>query len=45
MTMCEWFALCPNEADGTTPHPTLGDVPICTRCAGRFDLPITTKEI
>lgn len=29
---CEWFALCPNLATGTTPHPTLGDVPSCDRC-------------
>lgn len=30
---CQWFALCENEATGTTPHPVLGDVPTCPRCA------------
>jgi hypothetical protein len=32
---CEWFALCANPATGTTPHPILGDVPTCDRCADR----------
>jgi hypothetical protein len=29
---CEWFALCPRPATGTTPHPVLGDVPTCDKC-------------
>lgn len=35
---CEWYLLCDNSATGTTPHPILGEVPICQRCAGRHDL-------
>lgn len=30
---CEWFALCENEATHHEPHPVLGDVPRCDRCA------------
>lgn len=26
---CRWFALCMNEATGTSNHPTIGDVPTC----------------
>lgn len=33
MTICEWFAKCENETSTTIPHPVLGDVPICGRCA------------
>lgn len=32
---CEWFALCGNPAVTTEPHPILGDVPICQRCADK----------
>lgn len=38
--ICRWYALCANEAVGTTSHPVLGDVPICQRCASKHDLPI-----
>jgi hypothetical protein len=34
---CQWFALCENDATQTRPHPILGDVPICDRCAARVD--------
>lgn len=37
---CEWFAKCDNDADGVTPHPVLGDVPICARCADKLGLVI-----
>jgi hypothetical protein len=42
MTVCEWFALCDNPAVGTLPHPVLGDVPVCDRCADKVGL---TEEI
>lgn len=32
---CQWFALCDNAAVTTEPHPILGDVPICARCAAK----------
>jgi hypothetical protein len=35
---CEWFARCPNPADGVVDHPVLGNVPTCQRCADRFEL-------
>lgn len=35
--MCEWFALCTNDATGTMSHPILGDVPICDRCRDKID--------
>jgi hypothetical protein len=35
---CMWFALCDNDAATTRPHPILGDVPICTRCATKIDI-------
>ena len=47
MTTCKWFALCDHPAVGTVNHPALGAVPICARCAKRFDLtpePLTTHE-
>lgn len=39
--MCAWYALCDHLAVGTTPHPILGNVPICERCADKHGLPIT----
>jgi hypothetical protein len=33
IVLCNWFALCTNDATTTEPHPILGDVPICARCA------------
>jgi len=35
---CEWFALCEEPAALLVPHPVLGVVPTCSRCAARFDL-------
>jgi len=35
--ICEWFLLCDHPAAGTVTHPILGEVPCCTRCAGKFD--------
>jgi hypothetical protein len=31
--VCKWFLLCDNLATTTRPHPILGAVPICARCA------------
>ena len=33
---CKWFALCDNPATTTKPHPILGSVPICQRCADKM---------
>ena len=33
---CAWWAGCHNDATTTEPHPVLGDVPICDRCAARL---------
>lgn len=30
---CQWFALCANETTTALPHPILGPVPCCERCA------------
>lgn len=35
---CRWFLLCQRDAVTTAPHPILGDVPICARCAERSGL-------
>lgn len=34
---CQWFALCDHDATLTVPHPALGDVPACARCAALAD--------
>lgn len=34
---CQWFANCENPANGTMPHPVLGEVPICERCRKRAE--------
>lgn len=44
MTACQWYALCTREAAGTTPHPILGDVPICQRCADKHRLPVVADH-
>lgn len=35
---CRYFALCTNDAEGTTVHPIINTVPTCPRCADRFGL-------
>ena len=32
---CQWHAYCDHPASTTIPHPTLGDVPACGRCADK----------
>jgi hypothetical protein len=39
--ICEWFATCDHAAVGTTPHPVLGDLPVCQRCADKLGLDVT----
>lgn len=34
---CQWFARCENPATLTEPHPILGDVPLCQRCADKLE--------
>lgn len=34
---CRWFALCDREATTTLPHPVLGRVPTCHRCADKIN--------
>lgn len=41
---CQWFARCPNPADGVVPHPILGNVPCCKRCATKLDLTLIEGE-
>lgn len=41
---CEWFAKCPNPADGVVQHPVLGAVPTCRRCADKLDLRLVVIE-
>jgi len=36
--ICEWFAMCTNEAAGLAPHPVLTAVPICGSCASKMGL-------
>jgi hypothetical protein len=36
--VCEWFALCDRPADWLIPHPILGQVPTCQRCADKLNL-------
>lgn len=33
---CRVFLLCRNAANTTIPHPILGDVPACARCAAKI---------
>jgi len=32
---CQWFRDCGNPATSLEPHPILGAVPICERCAAK----------
>ena len=40
---CQWFVKCINQAVGVVPHPILGDVPICKRCADKLELDIEQR--
>lgn len=42
---CDWFALCPNPADGVVEHPVLGWVLACLRCADKFGLDLVLAEV
>lgn len=34
---CEWFAACDRPAVTLTPHPLIGKVPTCQRCAEKLE--------
>lgn len=36
-TGCEWFGTCENPAVTHIPHPILGAVPTCQRCADKVE--------
>lgn len=36
MLVCQQYARCTNTTLTVLPHPILGPVPCCTRCANRF---------
>lgn len=36
--LCEWYAMCANEAIGAAPHPLMSSVPVCERCRAKHDL-------
>lgn len=39
MIVCEWFALCTNEATLLVAHPAIAaGVPCCQRCADKLGL-------
>ena len=43
--VCRWFLKCDNPAVTTRPHPIIGDVPICQRCADKMTaIENATKE-
>lgn len=42
--VCGYFAFCTNVAEGTIPHPILGDVPTCQRCADRVGLALEVSD-
>lgn len=44
MTACRYFALCDHDAVGTYPHPILGAVPTCQRCADRVGVTLDPLE-
>lgn len=45
MSGCEWFALCPNDADGYVSHPIIGTVPTCKRCADKLGLTFIRQTV
>jgi hypothetical protein len=42
--VCQWYALCVNEAVGTVDHSILGKVPVCHRCATKHDMDVDYYE-
>jgi len=36
--VCGWFAGCENTTDKAAPHPVLGHVPCCDRCADLLEV-------
>lgn len=42
--ICEWYALCTNQANGHVSHPILGAVPTCLRCKDRHGMEFMTAD-
>lgn len=42
---CQWYALCHREAIGVAPHPILGLVPVCAKCAAKHDLEVFHGQV
>ena len=40
---CQWFLRCYNAATTTVPHPILGNVPCCAKCAAFATEPVGPK--
>lgn len=38
IVICQWFAMCDQEADRLIIFPILGDIPTCARCAEKLGL-------
>lgn len=43
--MCEYMALCTNDATLALPHPILGSVPICRRCLDKYNRLSTSTRV
>lgn len=44
-TPCEWMVLCFNPTANAANHPIIGLVPVCDRCATRFELEVVAMAV